>query len=130
MDSVANGLLSSGDGSLAASMLCWLSASSWPSGRGGARRLTELLAGVWSTMIKAGRYRAGWTRLSVGRRKRRVAALVAGTGMGSLGHGASSGVASYGHGRGPDDRLVDATLLCFGGGRGSLLPPPVNCRDP
>jgi hypothetical protein len=81
-------------------------------------------------MIEAGRYRAGWTRLSVGRRKRRAAASAAGTGMGSLGHGASSGAAGYGDGRGPDDRSVDATLLCFGGGGGSLLPPPVNCHDP
>jgi hypothetical protein len=99
---------------------------------GGARRLAELLAGVWSTMIEAGRYRAGWTRLSAGRRKRRAAALAAGTatGMGSLGHGASLGAAGYGDGRGPDDRSVDATLSCFGGGGGSLLPPPVNFCDP
>ena len=70
---------------------------------GGARRLAELLAGVWSTMIEAGTYRAEWMKLSAGRRKRRAAALVAGTGMGSLGHGASSGAAGYWDGRGPDD---------------------------
>ena len=97
---------------------------------GGARRLAELLAGVWSTMIEAGRYRAGWTRLSAGRRKRRAAASAAGTGMGSLGHGASSSAAGDGDGQGLDDRSVDATLLRFGGGMGSLLPHPVNCRGP
>ena len=30
----------------------------------------------------------------------------------------------------PDDRSVDATLSCLGGGGGSLLLPPVNCCDP
>ncbi len=73
---------------------------------------------------------AGWTRLSAGRRKRRAAASAAGTGMGSLGHGESSGAVGYVDGRGLDDRSVDATLVCFGGGGGSLLPPLVNCRDP
>ena len=65
-----------------------------------------------------------------GGRKRRAAASAVGTGMGSRGQGASSGVADDGDGRGPDDRSEDATLLCFGGGRGSLLPPPINCRGP
>ena len=97
---------------------------------GGARRLAELLAGVWSTMIEAGRYRAGWTRLSAGRRKRRAATLAVETRMGSRGRGASSGAADDGDGRGPDDRSVDATLSRFGGGMGSLLPHPVNCRGP
>ncbi len=50
--------------------------------------------------------------------------------MGSLGRGVSSGVAGYGDGWGPDDRSVDATLSCFGGGGGSLLLPLVNCCDP
>ena len=65
-----------------------------------------------------------------GGRKRRAVALAVGTGMESRGRGASSGAADNGHGRGPDDRSEDATLSRFGGGRGSLLPPPVNCRRP
>jgi hypothetical protein len=65
-----------------------------------------------------------------GERKRRAVALAVGTGMGSRGQGASSGAADDGDGRGPDDRSVDATLSHFGGGRGSLLPPPVNCCGP
>ena len=81
-------------------------------------------------MIEAGRYRAGWTRLSAGRRKRRAATLAVKTRMGSRGRGASSGAADDGDGRGPDDRSVDATLSRFGGGMGSLLPHPVNCRGP
>ena len=54
-------------------------------------------------MIEAGRYRAGWTRLSAGGRKRRAAASAAGIGMGSLGRGTSSGAAGDGDGRGPED---------------------------
>ena len=46
------------------------------------------------------------------------------------GAGASSGVVDKGDGWGPDYRLVDATLPCFGGGGGSLLLPPVNCPGP
>ncbi len=65
-----------------------------------------------------------------GGRKRRAAASAVGTGMGSRGRGASSGAADDGDGRGPDDRSEDATLSRFGGGRGSLLPPPVNCCGP
>jgi hypothetical protein len=65
-----------------------------------------------------------------GRRKRRAAASAVGTGMGSRGQGASLGAADDGDGQGPDDRLVDATLSRFGGGRGSLLLPPVNCCGP
>ena len=76
-------------------------------------------------MIEAGRYRVGWTRLSTGRRKRRAAALAAGTGMGSLGWGVGLGVVGNGDGRGPD-----ATLSRFGGGGGSFLLPPVNCCEP
>ena len=45
---------------------------------GGAGRLTEFLAGVGRMSIKARRYKAGWTRLSAGGRKRRVPALAAG----------------------------------------------------
>jgi hypothetical protein len=69
-------------------------------------------------------------RLSAGGRKRRAAAPVAGTGIGSRGWGASPGATDNGDGWGPDYRLVDATLSHFGGGRGSLLPPPVNCPGP
>ncbi len=65
-----------------------------------------------------------------GGRKRRAVALAVGTEMGSRGQGASSGAADDGYVRGPDNRSVDATLLHFEGGRGSLLPPPVNCREP
>jgi hypothetical protein len=65
-----------------------------------------------------------------GGRKRRVAASAVGTGIRPRGGGASSGVADDGDGRGPDDRSEDATLLHFGGDRGSLLPPPVNCCGP
>jgi hypothetical protein len=46
------------------------------------------------------------------------------------GRGASLGAADDGGGRGPDYRSVNATLLRFGGGRGSLLLPPVNCCGP
>ena len=69
-------------------------------------------------------------RLSAGARKRRAAALAAGTGMGSRGRGASLGVSDNGDGGGPVYCLVDATLLRFGGGRGSLLPPLINCCGP
>ena len=92
-----------------------------------ARRLVGLLAGVRSTMINAGRYRAGWTRHSAGRRTRRAAALAAGTRMRSRGRGASSGAAGDGDGQGTDDHSVDATLSHFRGGGGSFLLPPVNC---
>ena len=69
-------------------------------------------------------------RLCAGGRKRRVAALPAGTRMGSGGQGASLGAVDNGDGWRPDYCSVDATLLRFGGGRGSLLPPPVNCCGP
>ena len=69
-------------------------------------------------------------RFSAGGRKRRAAALAAETGMGSRGRGASSGAADNGDNREPDYRSVDATLSRFGGGRGSLLPPYVNCHGP
>jgi hypothetical protein len=81
-------------------------------------------------MIEAGRYRVGWMRLTVGGRMRRVAASAAGTGMGSRGRGVRSGAADDGDGRAPDYRSVDATLSRFGGGRGSLLLPPINCCGP
>ena len=49
---------------------------------GGAGRLAEFLAGVRRTSIEAGRYKAGWMRLSTGGRKRRAAAVAAGPGTG------------------------------------------------
>ena len=62
-DWVACLLLSSGNGSIVASTLRWLTTLSSPSGgegeRGGARRLTEFLAGVRRASIEAGRYKAG-----------------------------------------------------------------------
>ena len=68
-------------------------------GRGGAvRRLVGFLAKVRRTKIEAGRYKAGWMRLSTGGRKRGAAASVAGTRRGSQGWGASSGVAGDGDG--------------------------------
>ena len=85
-------------------------------------------------MIKDGRYRAGWTRLSAGRRKRRAAALVARTRMESRGRGVSSEVAGDGDGNGrrPDDRLVDATPPCrvLEGAGGLFFRPPSIVADP
>jgi hypothetical protein len=84
-DWVARGLTSSGDRSLVASTLRW---SAGGRGRGGAvRRLVGFLAGVRRTKIEAGRYKAGWMRLSAGGRKRGVAASVAGTRRGPRGGG-------------------------------------------
>jgi len=82
---------------------------------------------VRRTKIEAGRYKAGWMRLSVGGRKRGAAALVAGTRAGSQGWGACSGVAGDGDGRGPDDCAADAPPVAFRRG-GSLLPPHVDRR--
>jgi len=87
------------------------------------------LVGVRRTKIEAGRYKAGWMRLSAGGRKRGAAALVAGTRTGSQGWGVSSGVAGDGGGRGTDDRVTDAPPVAFRRG-GSILPPPVNRRGP
>jgi hypothetical protein len=69
----------------------------------GARRLAEALAGVRRTSIEDGRYKAGWTRLSAGGRKRRTKASAAGTGTGSRGRGVSSGVAGDGDAWAPGD---------------------------
>jgi hypothetical protein len=68
---VACGLLSSDDESIVALTLRWSSALLSLSGGdgGGAGRLAEFLAGVRRTSIKAGRYKAGWTRLSAGGRR-------------------------------------------------------------
>ncbi len=90
-----------------------------------ARGLVGFLVGVRRMKIEAGRYKAGWMRLSAGGRKRRAAALVAGTRTGSQGRGASLGVAGDGDGRGPDDRAADAPLSCFGGGGLSSRPPSI-----
>ncbi len=96
-----------------------------------ARRLEGFLAGVRRTKIEAGRYKAGWMRLSAGGRKRGVAALVAGIRTGSQGWGASSGVVGDGDGnsRGPDDLAADAPPIAFWRGW-SLLLPPVDRRGP
>ncbi len=61
--------------------------------RGGVGSLAEFLAGVRRTVIEAGRYKVGWTRLSEGGRKRSAAAVAAGPGTGSRGQGASLGEA-------------------------------------
>ena len=92
---------------------------------GGARRLAGFLAGVRRTKIEAGRYKAGWMRLSAGGRKRWAAALVAGTRTGSQGRGASLGVAGDGDGRGPDNRAADAPPSRFGWGGLSSRPPSI-----
>ena len=82
----------------------------------------EALAGVRRTSIEAGRYKAGWTRLSAGGRKRRAKASAAGTGTGSQGRGANPGAAGDGDAWGPDDRAADAPPLCFGEGGLSSRP--------
>ncbi len=79
------------------------------------------LAGVRRTKIEAGRYKAGWMKLSAGGRKRGAAALVAGTRTGSQGWGAISGVVGDGDGQGPDDRAADAPPVVFL--RGRVSPP-------
>jgi hypothetical protein len=124
VDWVARGLSSSGDGSIVASMLRWSSASLLLSGGdgGGAGMLGEFLAGVRRTSIEAEMYKAGWTRLSAGRMKRRAAAVAAGPGTGSRGRGASSGVAGDGDGQGLDDRVADAPPSRFGEGGLSSRP--------
>ena len=68
------------------------------------------------TSIEAGRYKAGWTRLSAGGRKRRAKASAAGTGTGSQGRGANPGAAGDGDAWGPDDRAADAPRSRFGEG--------------
>jgi len=98
---------------------------------GAVRRLAEFLAGVRRTKIKAGRYKAGWMRLSTGGRKRRVAASVVGTRtqMGTRGGGrAWAWRATVTAG----DRMTARWMpppLHFGKG-GSFLPPPLIITDP
>ena len=92
---------------------------------GTARRLAEFLAGVRRTKIKAGRYKAGWTRLSMGGRKRRATALVVETQTGSQGRGASLGVAGDSDSWGPDDRTSDAPPLRFRKWGSSSRPPSI-----
>jgi hypothetical protein len=113
---VARGLSTSGNGSIVVSTLRWLSASLSPSGGdgGGAGRLAEFLAGVRRTSIEAGRYKAGWTRLSAGERKRRAAAVAAGPGTGFRGDWKTVW-------RMPPRHVLE---------RGALLPPLVDCRVP
>jgi hypothetical protein len=72
------------------------------------RRLAGFLAGVRRTKIEAGRYKAGWMRLSAGGR---------------------TGMAGEGDDRGTDDRTADAPPVAFWRG-GSLLPPPVDRLGP
>ena len=72
-------------------------------GGGVTRRLAGFLARVRRMKIEAGRYKAGWMRLSTGRRKR---------GSGVAGDG-------DGDGRGPEDRSADDPPSRFGGGGGS-----------
>ncbi len=114
VDWVARGLLSSGNVSIVASTLRRSLALLLPLGgdRGGGR-LTEFLVGVRRTSIKAGRYNAGWMRLSAGGRKRRAAALAAGPPV--LGVGGGSGAVGNSDGRGLDDRAADAypSRFCF-----------------
>ena len=81
------------------------------------------------TKIEAGRYKAGWMRLSGGGRKRWVAASVAGTRAGSQGLGASSGVAGDGDCRRPEDRTVDAPPVMFSR-KGFSSCPPLIGADP
>jgi len=78
---------------------------------------------VRRTKIEAGRYKAGWMRLSAGGRKRGAAALVAGTRTRSQGWGASLGVAGDDDGRGPDNRAADAPPVTFRRGGLSSRPP-------
>jgi len=97
---------------------------------GGVRReLAEFLAGVRRTKIEAGRYKAGWTRLIMGGRKRRVAASVVGTRTGTRGGGQAWAwrarvTAGY---RMTARRMPPPSH--FGKG-GSLLPPPSIITDP
>ena len=99
-------------------------------GEGGAeRRLAELLARVRSMMIGAGRW--GGVDEDQREQEEEVGGSVGGRDRGGVpGAGSELGGADDGDGRGPDSRSVDATLSRFGGGRGSLLLPPVNCRGP
>ena len=66
------------------------------------------------TKIEAGRYKAGWMRLSTGGRKRRAAEEEEGGSVGGQdpdgdkGQGASLGVAGDSDCWGPDDRAFDA----------------------
>ena len=92
-------------------------------------RLTVFLVGVRRTGIEAGWYKAGWTRLSTGgrKRKRRVAAVAAAPRTGSRGRVASSGAAGDGDGRGLDDPRCPPVAFRRGG---SLLLPLVDCRVP
>ena len=89
----------------------------------------EFLTGVRRTKIEARRYKAGWTRLSAGGRKRRATASVVETQTGSQGHRASLGVAGDSDGWGPDDRASDAPPVAFQK-VGVFLLPPVDRRVP
>jgi hypothetical protein len=107
--------------------LCWGETG----GGAGTGRLAEFLAGVRRTSIEAGRYKAGWTRLSAGGRKRRAAAVAAGPGTGSLGRGVSSGVAKTAMaGDWTTGRPCGGCPPVVFRRGGSLLPPLVDRHDP
>ena len=74
VDWMAHGLLSSDDGSIVArgvdaSLVVGVVVTVGGRRGGGAGRLAEFLAGKRRTSIEAGRYKAGWTRLSTGGRR-------------------------------------------------------------
>ena len=100
---------------------------------GAGRRLAEFLEGVRRTKIEAGRYKAGWMRLSAGGRKRRAAEEEEGGSVGGRdpdrdkGRGASLGVAGDSDGWGPDDRASDAPPVTF---RKGGVSPPASRRSP
>ena len=106
-------------------------------GRGGGGRLTEFLAGVRRTSIETKRYKAGWTRLSAGGRKRRAAASAAGPPVpgagGKLGRGrrhATGGIRRpVAQWPGTGRRGGGCPPVAFLRG-GSLLPPLVNRHVP
>jgi hypothetical protein len=86
------------------------------------RRLAEALAGVRRTSIEAGRFKAGWTRLSAGGRKRRAKGESVGGQDRDGVPGASLGAAGDGKAWGPDDRAADAPPSRFGEGGLSSRP--------
>ena len=96
-----------------------------------ARRLAGFLAGVRRTKIEAGRYKAGWMRLSAGGRKRVAAASVAGTRSGSQGRGARGRARAWRATVTAGDRTTARQMpppSHFGGG--SLFPPPIDRHGP
>ncbi len=76
---------------------------------------------------KARRYKTGWMRLGVGRRKRRVATLAARTRTGSWGREEELRRSGQWQ-RGTRQTRGGCPSLRFGGG--ALLPTPVDCHRP